>query len=194
MKKMKISPYVLVLSGVLFFASCAPSSNNDSKEVAEDANDQKFDDTGLEDDTEFAVTAADGGMLEVQLGELAKTKATSQEVKAFADMMVTDHTKANEELKSLAAKKNITLPTTLSDKSRKSYEDLSKKTGKEFDEAYASLMVDDHQKTVNDFKKQAENGNDPELKSWAAGKVPALEHHLERSKHVKNLADSLKRL
>src|SRR5690606_11471632 len=112
--------------------------------------------------------------------------------KMFADMMVTDHTKANEELKALAAKKNITLPTALSDKSRKTYEDLSKQTGNDFDEAYASQMVEDHEKTVSDFKKQADNGNDPELKSWAAGKVPALEHHLERAKQIEALADSLK--
>jgi putative membrane protein len=193
MKKMKISPFILLLSGVMFFASCGPK-NDDSKEIAEDVNEEKFDGTRLEDDTEFAVNAADGGMREVQLGELAKTKATSQEVKAFADMMVTDHTKANEELKSLAAQKNITLPTTLSDKSRKAMEDLEKKTGKDFDEAYASMMVDDHQKTLDEFKKQADKGNDPELKSWAAGKVPTLEHHLERSKQVEALADSLKKL
>src|SRR5690606_13572542 len=157
MKNLKISPYVLLLSGAMIFASCSPQ-NNDSKEIAEDANEEKFDDTGLKNDTDFAVTAADGGMLEVQLGELAKTKASSEEVKMFADMMVTDHTKANEELKALAAKKNITLPTALSDKSRNTYEDLSKQTGKDFDEAYASQMVDDHEKTVSDFKKQADNG------------------------------------
>ena len=191
MKNLKFSPFVLLLFSAMFFASCSPQ-NNDSKEVAEEANDEKFDDTGLKNDTDFAVTAADGGMLEVELGNLAQTKASSEQVKMFADMMVKDHTMANQELKDLAARKNITLPTALSEKSQKSYEDLSKKTGQEFDEAYMSFMVDDHQEDINAFKKQADNGNDPELKSWAAGKVPTLEQHLEHAKQVEEVADSLK--
>ena len=191
MKNLKFSPFVLLLFSAMFFASCSPQ-NNDSKEVAEEANDEKFDDTGLKNDTEFAVTAADGGMLEVELGKLALTNASSEQVKMFADMMVKDHGMANQELKDLASRKNITLPTALSDKSQKSYEDLSKKTGQEFDEEYMSFMVDDHQEDIDAFKKQADKGNDPELKSWAAGKVPTLEQHLEHAKQAEAAVDSLK--
>lgn len=88
--------------------------------MTEEANEQKLDSTNLEDDAEFAVKAADGGMMEVRLGELSKTNASSAQVKKFGDMMVSDHSKANDELKSLAAQKNITLPTALSgDKQKK---------------------------------------------------------------------------
>src|SRR5687768_18424506 len=75
------------------------AKQEDTKEVAEDQNEEKFDDSNIEKDTEFAVKAADGGMLEVELGKLAQTNAASPEVKKFAQMMVDEHTKANDELK-----------------------------------------------------------------------------------------------
>jgi putative membrane protein len=136
-----------VLFAAFFFTlvSCGTKNNqDDSKEIAEEQNEQKFEETDLEDDTDFAVKAADGGMLEVQLAQLALTKASSSKVKEFAQKMIDDHSKANEELKSLAQTKNITLPTTLSDENQKDYNDLAEKSGAEFDKAYCDFMVKDH--------------------------------------------------
>jgi putative membrane protein len=132
-------------------------------------------------DTDFATEAAQAGMLEVKLGQLAMDKSSSSDVKELGRMMVDDHTKANDELKSIAAKKNITLPATLDNKGQKHYDELSKKSGAEFDKAYTKLMVKDHKKVVADFKKEAANGKDPDLKSWAAKTAPKLEHHLSMS-------------
>jgi putative membrane protein len=175
---MNAKAYVLLFVGLMAFASCSKKVDNDSKEMAEDQNEEKFDSTKIEDDTEFAVAAADGGMLEVKLGELAVTNAASAEVKKFGQTMIDDHSKANSELKALAEQKQITIPTTLSDKCQKTFDDLSAKKGTEFDKAYAELMVKDHKDDLEAFKKEADKGNDPELKSWAANKVTTLEHHL----------------
>jgi len=178
-----------------FFAlvSCGTKNNqDDSKDVAEEQNEQKFEDTKIEDDTEFAVAAADGGMLEVQLGQLALTKATSPKVKEFAQSMVDDHSKANDELKSLAQTKNITLPSTLSEEKQKDYNDLAEKSGDDFDKAYSDYMVKDHKDDLDAFKKAAENAEDADIKTWAANKVPVLEHHLSMAETMEDAVDGSK--
>jgi putative membrane protein len=182
-----------VLFAAFFFTlvSCGTKNNqDDSKEIAEEQNEQKFEETDLEDDTDFAVKAADGGMLEVQLAQLALTKASSSQVKEFAQKMIDDHSKANDELKSLAQTKNITLPTTLSDENQKDYNDLAEKSGAEFDKAYCDFMVKDHKDDLDKFKKAAEDAKDPDLKSWAAGKVPVLEHHLSMAEGMEKAVES----
>ena len=184
MKKITLS--ALFLASLITFSGCNSKKAEDSKEVAEEQNDAKFDDTKVEDDTEFAVAAADGGMIEVKLAELAATNASSKTVKDFAQNMIKDHSKANEELKALAQQKNISLPATLSDDKQKDYDDLAKKKGKDFDKAYASFMVDDHKEDVDEFEKAAKECKDPDVKAWAAGKVPTLQHHLEMAKAMKD--------
>jgi putative membrane protein len=165
--------------------SCGPKTKTeDSKDMAEDSNDSKFKNTGLEDDTKFAIDAADGGLLEVKLGELAQTNASLDAVKKFGKSMMDDHSKANDELATLASQKNMTIPLSLSVKNQGRFDDLSKKTGKDFDKAYMEWMVKDHQEDIDDFKKEVEKGHDAELKSWAAGKVSVLEHHLQMARET----------
>lgn len=182
MKKIAFS--VLMAATVMAFTNCNNTKTEDSKEIAEEQNEAKLDTTALEDDSEFAVAAADGGMMEVQLGELAKTNAASADVKKFGEMMVTDHSKAGEELKALAAQKNITLPATLSDEKQKKYDDLAKKKGAEFDKAYISFMVDDHKEDISEFEEAAKEAKDPDVKAWAEGKLPTLKHHLEMAEAI----------
>jgi putative membrane protein len=177
---------ILFLASMMAMVSCGKKAETDSKEIAEDQNEEKFDSTRVEDDTEFAVDVADASMLEVRLGELAQTNGASAKVKELGKMMVTDHSKANEELKSLATQKNISLPGTLSEKSQKEYDDLAEKRGEDFDKAYADAMVDGHKKVISKFQKEADDGKDPELKSWASGKLPTLQHHLTMSEETKD--------
>jgi putative membrane protein len=177
--------YLIVSFCLVTFASCTKTTNDDSKEVAEDQNEKKFENAALEDGSEFAVFAADAGMMEVQLATLALTKASSAKVKEFAQTMLDDHNKANEELKALAQKKNITLPTTLSDKHQKKFNEISEKTGADFDKEYCDLMVKDHKDVVDKFKKAQDDAKDPDLKAWAAEKLPTLEHHLTMAERMK---------
>ena len=130
-------------------------------------------------DRKFMEKAALGSMMEVQLGEMAKENAGDDEVKAFGERMVTDHSKANEQLKELAAEKKVNLPAELDEKHMEKVDKLKDKTGAEFDSKYMTLMVKDHQEDVEKFRKQAQEGNDPELKQFAADTVKVLEGHLE---------------
>ena len=137
--------------------------------------------TVSERDKKFAVEAAEGGLMEVKLGELAQVNGLSEAVKNLGSQMAADHSKANNELRSLASTKNITLPTTLSEKGMRAYDKLSKKQGKDFDKAYTKCMVKDHKKDICEFKKEAKKGSDSDLKSWASNTVSTLEHHKEMS-------------
>jgi putative membrane protein len=195
-KTMKQRPVRLLIAA--FFAAALFSCGNqgrqeDPKEIAEEQNEEKMEGTDLKKDTDFAVTAADGAMLEVQLGQLAKTNASSPEVKKFAQMMVTEHSKANDELKTIAQQKNISLPATLGEDHQKKYEDLAKKKGLEFDKEYMDFMVKDHEDDLDAFEKQAEDGNDPELKSWAANKVSTLRNHLDMAKSTHEIVKNKKK-
>jgi len=192
MKKIKTLSLIFV-AALFAFSSCGTKSADDSKEVAEEQNDEKFDDSKMEDDTEFAVEVADGGMLEVQLGQLALTKASSAQVKEFAQTMIDDHSKANEELKTLAQQKNISIPGALSEENQKKYDDIAEESGADFDKAYCEFMVKDHKEDVKKFKDAADDAKDAEVKSWAAGKVPVLEHHLSMAETMeKAVKDSNK--
>jgi putative membrane protein len=187
MKKFLIPMMVLA---AVSFTSCGDSTEKtDTAEVAEEANEQKFEDNKMEKDREFLVEAASGGLMEVELGKLAAANAASPEVKKFGAQMVTDHTKANEELKALAASKNVTIPAAPGEDHMKHINDLREKKGADFDKAYMSLMVDDHQEDVNKYEEQGNNGNDAEIKAFAAGKVATLKKHHEMSK---TLNDKLK--
>ncbi len=136
-------------------------------------------------DKKFADAAAKGGMMEVMMGELAKTNAQNATVKSLGAMMVTDHGKANEELKSWASMAKYTLPTSLDADQQKKYDDLKAKKGAEFDRAYTDLMVSDHKMDIAEFKKEASGGTESSLKAFASKTLPTLEHHLMESEKAK---------
>lgn len=138
----------------------------------------------------FAVKAADAGMAEVKLGEVAQQNASSPRVKAFGQMMVQDHSKANQELKSLASAKNVTLPDSVGEDHSKHIQDLSKKTGKDFDKDYIDMMVDGHQDVIDMFDKASKDLKDADLKAFATNTLPTLRAHLDSAKAVQ---ESLKK-
>lgn len=132
-------------------------------------------------DKSFADAAAKGGMMEVMLGQLAATNASSSTVKNLGAMMVKDHSKANDELKQWASTVGYTLPTSMDPNQQKMVDDLKMKKGADFDKAYTDMMVSDHKKDVAAFKEEASKGTEATLKSWAGKTVPTLEHHLSES-------------
>ncbi len=132
----------------------------------------------------FMDNAAQGGMAEVELGQLAEKNASSQEVKDFGKRMVTDHSKANDELKQLAAEQDVTLPTTLDAKDQATKDRLSKLQGDAFDKAYMRDMVLDHKKDIAEFKHESMSAKGPALKSWASETLPTLQSHLQEAEKI----------
>jgi putative membrane protein len=135
-------------------------------------------------DKAFVKKAAEGGMAEVQLGQLAADKASSNDVKDFGKMMVDDHSKANDQLKSVAQQKGITLPTDLSVKDKAEKDRLSKLSGEQFDRVYMQHMVKDHMKDVSEFKKESTMAKDDDIKNFAAQTLPTLQTHLDKAKSI----------
>jgi putative membrane protein len=135
-------------------------------------------------DYKFVAEAARGGTMEVELGELAVQKGSSESVRHFGERMVADHKRANEELKAIAATKGATLPAQLSHSENSTLEQLQKATGRDFDKSYAHHMVKDHQSDVKDFQDAAKDLNDPELRAFAQKTLPTLEEHLRMARNI----------
>ncbi|GAA4467429.1 DUF4142 domain-containing protein [Nemorincola caseinilytica] len=164
---------------MIWLGSC-----KDADTPAEEHNEQAFNNTDMERDADFVMKAATASMAEIELGNLAMANGALPEVKQFGQTMVTDHTAANEELRAAAQPKNIALPVAPTDAQLKKAEELRGKTGADFDKDYIDLMVKDHKDVIDAFEKEAEKGNDPDLKTWAGAKLPALRHHLQMAEEL----------
>jgi putative membrane protein len=124
-------------------------------------------------------------MAEVALSRLALEKSGNASVKHFADMMVNDHSSANDQVKMLAAQKNVTLPADVSEENKKKADDLMKKTGKDFDKDYVDVMTKDHEKTIDMFEKASTNVKDADVAAFANNTLPKLRAHLDSIKAIK---------
>ena len=132
----------------------------------------------------FMQEAASGGLMEVELGKIAAQRASSSDVKEFGQRMVTDHTKANDEPKDLASRKNVTLHERLDAKQQAEVNRLSKLSVHEFDQSYMKTMTTDHEHDVAAFKKAASSSPDADVKSFASETLPTLEDHLSNARRV----------
>ena len=135
-------------------------------------------------DKTFVANAAMGGMMEVELGKVAISKAQSEDVKKFGQRMVDDHTKANDALKQVASSKSITLPGEISAKQKAEVDKLSAMSGSAFDRAYMTMMVSDHKKDVAEFTKESTSAKDSDIKNFAATTLPTLKEHLQEAERV----------
>jgi putative membrane protein len=129
-------------------------------------------------DRKFIEDAAEGGMMEVQVGQLAESKATDPSVKNFGETLVKDHTKANNELVQLANSKHVDLPAGPSHGERRDIEKMGKLSGKDFDKKFVAMGVKDHEKDIKKFEKASGKVKDPELKAWIDKTLPTLREHL----------------
>ena len=135
-------------------------------------------------DQDFAMKAANGGKMEVELGRLAAKKGRHAAVKSFGRRMVTDHTVAGNKLKAIARRKSITLPQTLDADAKAKVDQLAPLNGAAFDRAYMDMMVMDHEEDVTLFEAEATSGSDAQLKAFAAATLPTLKRHLSMAKQT----------
>jgi putative membrane protein len=190
MKKIYIA---LLLSAAINFQACNSSSSTNTVGIAKDSNSTKDSSKMTPSDTtgktakvlkvdktasDYAVEVANGVMMEVRMGKLVEQKATKQSVKDFGAKMVEDHSKDVAMLKSIAAKKNITLPDSVGGKQEKKLNDLGKESGEKFDKDYVDFMVDDHKEDVKTAEDAIKNVKDPDLHSFALKSLPVLKGHL----------------
>ncbi len=134
-------------------------------------------------DQKFMMDAAKGGMMEVQLGQTAQQKASSEEVKNFGKKIEQDHSQANKELMELAKSKNVSLPTDVGNE-KAMMDKLSGMSGTAFDKAYVKAMVRDHKKDVKEFERQSTSGMDSDVKAFAAKTLPTLKEHLRMAEDL----------
>lgn len=135
-------------------------------------------------DMKFVMEAASGGLLEVELGNYVAQAGSSPDVKAFAQRMVTDHSKANKELMMLAENKQIKIPKEMNRKHMKTYQKLKGMQGADLDKAYMKQMVKDHKDDVKAFGNEAKKGKDPDIKAFAANTLPTLQEHLKLAQDI----------
>lgn len=135
-------------------------------------------------DEKFMRDAAEGSVSEIDLGKLAQEKGQSEQVKQFGKRMVEDHTKANEELKQIADREHINLPTNVYTRDANTLRRLRKMSGAAFDKAYAETMVQDHQEDIAKFKQEA-NGQKSSLQQYAQQTLPTLESHLKEAQQLR---------
>jgi putative membrane protein len=193
MKKILLAGKLILGAGliIIFLNSCKnETKQEDPKEVAEDANEAKFDSIdSKEDDSKFLVDQAEINLAEIELGKLAQTKGTNPEVKKFGKMMVDDHTKAASEVSALAKTKNFTLPTSLTEEGQEEYNKLNEKSGADFDKKFADMMIDGHEKAIDKLEKASKDAKDADVRTWASNNIAGLTAHLEHAKMLKQNLD-----
>ncbi len=194
MRKQKGTGILLTTLGVfaLLASACGTQSGNSGTanseplvktEPAKPPSD-KGDQVVTGGDLAFMNDAAPGGMAEVELGRLAMKQAASKDVKAFAERMIADHSKAGEELKALAQQKKVTLPPDIMPTHKEAMAKLSKLSGAEFDQEYVRAMIMDHEKDVTAFEATAKGAVDSDVKAFAEKTLPTLKMHLQMIRDI----------
>jgi putative membrane protein len=136
------------------------------------------------DDATFVKKAASDGMHEVELGKIAQTQAKNDDVKKFAETMVTDHTKANEELMKCAKDAGLDVPDKMMEEHQKEVDRFKDYKGTNFDQDYMKHMVDDHEKAVALFKQASKEAKNPKLKEFATKTLPVIQAHLDQARKI----------
>jgi putative membrane protein len=203
---MKTPGFLFFIALPLMLLSCHrgtnPNMNNRNNEPYQDRTKTRQDKTRTNIDTisrgsmffnvnfnqdkneDFVKEAISSGLMEVELGRLAGEKGTNPRVKSFGQIMVRDHSKSDEELRAIASSKNINVPSSMDDKHSRVVQELQSKDANDFDKAYIKEMASAHEKDINLFKKQAEDGNDPELKTFASKNLPILLMHRDSVQNI----------
>jgi putative membrane protein len=195
MKKIKNIKTTLIktafIATVLVFTitACDSKKPEDTKQVAEEHNDAKFNTANKEKDAQFLVNAAEFNLEEIQLSQLAQQNAKVPETKELSKMMEVAHQKSQNELTELAKKKLVTLPTAPTDKAKDAYKKLSNKSISNFDVSYCDMLVNAHKDAVVLFEKTSLESTDADIKQWAAATLPELRMHLDKAINCQKICE-----
>lgn len=171
-----------LVTSVFLMASCSSSPKpEDTKVVAEEHNEAKFDNNKQEKDAQFLVNAAEINLEHIQLGQLAQQSGTAMHVKELGEIIEVAHTKLQGELNTLAQRKSITIPGSSTEDTQDAYKKLQEKSGNDFDKAYADRMVNEYKDAIATFEKAATDCEDTDIKNWANATLPDLRKYLDLS-------------
>jgi putative membrane protein len=181
-KKSTTTALILSVSSFLFLAACNTTPKAaDTKAVAEEHNDAKFNEPKNEKEAQFLVNAAEINLAEIKLSEMAIQNSKNAEVITLSKMLLQDHTEANKQLTALAKTKMITIPVSATAATINNADMLLKKGGNEFDKAYCSLLISEHKNAVQIFETANTDLVDVDIKQWASSLLPSLRSHLDKA-------------
>ncbi len=183
-----------ILLGLFATMGLGVACNNSGKEnvdTADSINKAKADSANNpgavvvdEQSSSFLVRVADAGMAEVELTQLAQTKAVTPEIKQFAGMLHNDHMQLNDEVKKLAGERNITLPAATSEDQKKLMVDMKAKTGKNFDKEFIQKIISKHNNSIDLFEKAIKDVNDSGVRTFADNTLPKLRMHRDSAQAI----------
>lgn len=166
----------------LVMVSCNDNHRSeDTKDVAREYNEARFDNNKQQRDAQFLVNAAEMNLEQIHLGQQAQQRGNAQHIKELGKMLEDAHTRSLNELRTLSQSKSMTIPSSPTNDSRDTYSDLNDKSGNDYDKAYANLMVNKHRDAISTYESAAEDRNDAEIKNWARSSLPIMRRHLDRS-------------
>ena len=142
------------------------------------------------EDSKFLEEAIRGNMAEVQMGELAKQRAQSKDVRDYGQMLVDDHSKANQKAEAIARNLGVTVPTEPTAKQKQEHDAMAKLSGAQFDSMFMSHMVQDHQEDVGKYMAQAQSGDSSKVTEYAKDTLPTLRSHLSKAQSIESKLSS----
>lgn len=172
---------IILIAIIIAVSSCMDNKPEDTKDVAEEKNEQKFDTKSTEKDAQLLVNAAEINLEEISLGQLAQQKGNIDHVKELGKMMEADHTQLLTDVTALAKAKVVSLPTSQTESGMAAYKKLDEKSGNDFGKEYSDMMVNGHKDAIALFEKASTECADPEIRAWATATLPALRTHLDQA-------------
>lgn len=187
--KSKVLLATFIIATMFGTTACNNNKPKDAKDVAEEKNDQKFENKNNEKDAQFLVNAVEINREEISLGKLAQQKGNTSHVRELGKMMEKEHTQNLADVTALAKTKNISIPSSETKSSQDAFEKLNKESGNDFGKEYSNMMVSGHKDAIALFEKASTDCTDPEIKAWAAATLPALRTHLVNSLNCQKLCE-----
>ena len=179
--KFKVLPIIIVIAVMMSSSSCENNKSKDTKEVAEEHNEAKFDIRDNEKDGQFLVNAAEFNMEVISLGQLAQQRSNLKHVKDLGKMLEDAHKKSQDDLTALAKRKNISIPVSQTENGKDAYKKLNEKSGNDFGKEYSDMMVKSHKDAIALFEKASTDSNDSDIRAWATESLPILRKHLDQA-------------
>jgi len=190
-KKLVRSVVALLVAGILISACNNATESNKTEnpaKAAEEQNDQKFSKAD-EKDAQLIVDAWLGSSFEMRMADSAKKYVSTDEGKRLAGMLADAHANINSRIQQLAADKQITLPTDITDDQKKKIEDIKNNKAKDFDKDFAKAMVEKHEDAIKMYEKSANDATDADIKAYFTSTLPELRSHLDMAIKSKDVLD-----